>query len=89
MTLTQEGTRVSGRLALGRDEGFVFCDLADSGSLQFDGMYRPPDLSWKEVYMWEWNSRVEANRLLGTLWYGEPEDLRLRAELTSIVRQAP
>jgi Bacterial Ig-like domain (group 2) len=87
MTLTQEGTRVSGQLALGKDDGVVFCDLAGDGSLQFDGMYRPQDLSWKEVYLWEWHSRVEGNRLLGTLRYGEPEDLQLRAELTSIVRR--
>jgi len=89
MTLTQDGTRVSGQLVLGRTEGFVFCDLAESGSLQFDGMYDPPDLSWKEVKMREWDSRVENNRLLGTFWYGEPDSFELRVELTSIVRQAP
>ena len=69
MTLTQEGLRVSGRLVLsqvdGQLEGVVSCELSDQGSLQFNGMYTPPDLTWKEPEMRLWNTTVEGDRLLG------------------------
>ena len=42
------------------------CELSDQGSLQFNGMYTPPDLTWKEPEMRLWNTTVEGDRLLGT-----------------------
>jgi hypothetical protein len=89
MTLTQEGLHVSGRIVLPQMEGVVSCELSDQGSLQFDGMYTPPDLTWKEPEMRLWNTTVEADRLLGTFWYGSPDRFEQQGELTSVFRQVP